>query len=47
MYHYRGAYLNAIGEAMEMNMTCDSKYLWTLPMFHASGLGLTLILYIF
>ncbi|KAJ3310367.1 hypothetical protein HDU76_003396 [Blyttiomyces sp. JEL0837] len=37
MYHYRGAYLNAIGEVIEMNMTCDSKYLWIVPMFHASG----------
>ena len=33
----RGAYLNAIGEAMEMGMNWRSVYLWTLPMFHANG----------
>ncbi|KAJ3415426.1 hypothetical protein HDV05_005020 [Chytridiales sp. JEL 0842] len=37
MYHYRGAYLNALGEAMEMRMGPESRYLWTVPMFHASG----------
>jgi fatty-acyl-CoA synthase len=36
-YTPRGAYLNAIGEAMEMGMTWRSIYLWTLPMFHANG----------
>ena len=37
MYTYRGAYLNAIGEAIETGMTFDSRYLWTLPMFHCNG----------
>ncbi len=37
MYTYRGAYLNAIGEVMETGMTFDSRYLWTLPMFHCNG----------
>ncbi|KAI9326568.1 AMP-dependent synthetase and ligase [Zopfochytrium polystomum] len=37
MYHYRGAYLNALSELIEIGMNSDSKYLWTLPMFHASG----------
>ena len=37
MYHHRGAYLNALGEIQEAQMTCDSRYLWTLPMFHCNG----------
>ena len=36
-YTPRGAYLNALGEAMEMSMNWRSVYLWTLPMFHANG----------
>ena len=37
MVHHRGAYLNALGEAVETGMTFDAKYLWTLPMFHCNG----------
>jgi fatty-acyl-CoA synthase len=37
MYTHRGAYLNALGEALEMNMNVYSNYLWTLPMFHCNG----------
>ncbi len=37
MYHHRGAYLNALGEIIEFNVTPDSIYLWTLPMFHCNG----------
>jgi len=37
MYTYRGAYLNALGEVMEAGMSFDSRYLWTLPMFHCNG----------
>jgi len=37
MVHHRGAYLNAIGEAIETGMTFESRYLWTLPMFHCNG----------
>lgn len=37
MYTHRGAYLNALGEALHMNMDCYSNYLWTLPMFHCNG----------
>ena len=36
-YTPRGAYLNALGEVMEMGMNWRSVYLWTLPMFHANG----------
>jgi len=37
VYHHRGAYLNAIGNALVWNMQTHPVYLWTLPMFHASG----------
>lgn len=37
MYSHRGAYLNALGEALEVGLTSDSIYLWTLPMFHCNG----------
>ncbi len=37
MYTHRGAYLNAIGEVIEAGMTFDTRYLWTLPMFHCNG----------
>jgi fatty-acyl-CoA synthase len=38
VYHHRGAYLNAIGNALAFNsMPSHPVYLWTLPMFHASG----------
>ncbi|KND05164.1 uncharacterized protein SPPG_00832 [Spizellomyces punctatus DAOM BR117] len=37
MYHSRGAYLNALSECLEMGMSSESVYLWTLPMFHCNG----------
>ncbi|HET9652373.1 MAG TPA: acyl-CoA synthetase [Usitatibacter sp.] len=37
MYHHRGAYLNALGNALAFGLTPRSVYLWTLPMFHCSG----------
>jgi fatty-acyl-CoA synthase len=37
LYTYRGAYLNALGEALETRLGPDSVYLWTLPMFHCKG----------
>src|SRR2546425_922606 len=37
MYSYRGAYLNALGEVIESGMSFDTRYLWTLPMFHCNG----------
>ncbi len=36
-YHARGAYLNALGEILESDVTWRSTYLWTLPMFHCNG----------
>ncbi len=37
MYHHRGAYLNALGEMIEIGFDSSSVYLWTLPMFHCNG----------
>ena len=36
-YHYRGAYLNALGNILEWDMESHPIYLWTLPMFHCNG----------
>ncbi len=37
VYHHRGAYLNALGNALAFGLTPSAVYLWTLPMFHCSG----------
>lgn len=37
VYHHRGAYLGALSVAFMVNLTAESAYLWTLPMFHCSG----------
>src|SRR2546421_5903866 len=37
MYTHRGAYLNALGNAVEIALTPATRYLWTLPMFHCNG----------
>ena len=37
VYHHRGAYLNAMGNALAFGLTADTVYLWTLPMFHCNG----------
>ncbi len=37
IYHHRGAYLNAVGNALVWGMTGHPRYLWTLPMFHCNG----------
>lgn len=37
MYTHRGAYLNAIGDALEVGLSPSTRYLWTLPMFHCNG----------
>ena len=36
-YSYRGAYLQALANAISMRLGSDSSYLWTLPMFHCNG----------
>jgi fatty-acyl-CoA synthase len=37
VYHHRGAFLNAIGNAITFGIDRHSVYLWTLPMFHCNG----------
>jgi fatty-acyl-CoA synthase len=36
-YTHRGAYLCSLGNVIEMGMNYETKYLWTLPMFHCNG----------
>jgi fatty-acyl-CoA synthase len=35
--HHRGAYLNAVGNAVSWAMPPFPRYLWTLPLFHCNG----------
>ncbi|MCU0869786.1 MAG: acyl-CoA synthetase [Burkholderiales bacterium] len=35
--HHRGAYLNAVGNAVTLAMPHFPVYLWSLPMFHCNG----------
>ncbi len=37
VYHHRGAYLNAVCNAVTWAMPHNPVYLWTLPMFHCNG----------
>ncbi|MBM3536660.1 MAG: acyl-CoA synthetase [Alphaproteobacteria bacterium] len=37
VYHHRGAYLNALGNALTFGLSPSAIYLWTLPMFHCNG----------
>ena len=37
VYHHRGAFLNAMGNAILFGLGPQSTYLWTLPMFHCNG----------
>ncbi|NQW10929.1 MAG: acyl-CoA synthetase [Alphaproteobacteria bacterium] len=37
VFHHRGAYLNAMGNAIAFGLDRQSRYLWTLPMFHCNG----------
>ena len=37
VYHHRGAYLNALANALTWSMPRHAVYLWTLPMFHCNG----------
>ena len=37
MYTHRGAYISALGNIIETQMNAETKYLWTLPMFHCNG----------
>jgi fatty-acyl-CoA synthase len=37
VYHHRGAFLNALGNAITFGLDRNSVYLWTVPMFHCNG----------
>lgn len=37
VYSHRGAHLNALANALTFQLDHESRYLWTLPMFHCSG----------
>ena len=37
VFHHRGAFLNAMGNAIAFGLDSHSRYLWTLPMFHCNG----------
>jgi len=37
VYHHRGAYLNAVSNALTWSLGEHPVYLWTLPMFHCNG----------
>ncbi|MEZ5175595.1 MAG: AMP-binding protein [Acidimicrobiia bacterium] len=41
VYTHRGAYLNALGQALGMGLDSSSVFLWTLPMFHCNGWCMT------
>lgn len=41
LYTHRGAYLSAQANAQHYQLDGDSKYLWTLPMFHCNGWTMT------
>lgn len=37
VYSHRGAYLNALGTSVEVGLSNETVFLWTLPMFHCNG----------
>lgn len=37
IYHHRGAYLSALGNALAFELSKESNVLWTLPLFHCNG----------
>ncbi|MBR0967320.1 AMP-binding protein [Tardiphaga sp. 538_B7_N1_4] len=37
LYHHRGCYLNTLSQIVHHQLSSDSVYLWTLPMFHVNG----------
>ena len=41
MITHRSAYLNALGNIIELGLTAASTLLWTLPMYHCNGWGLS------
>jgi fatty-acyl-CoA synthase len=43
MITHRNAYMNVVGTLVHHHMTCEERYVWTLPMFHANGWTFTWI----
>lgn len=39
IYSHRAGYLHALGQVIMFELTRQSHYLWTLPMFHVNGWG--------
>lgn len=39
IYSHRAGYLHALGQVLMLGLGPQSKYLWTLPMFHVNGWG--------
>ncbi|HLN18508.1 MAG TPA: AMP-binding protein [Acidimicrobiales bacterium] len=37
MYHHRGAHLQALAMVVAARLSPESRFLWTLPMFHCNG----------
>lgn len=37
LYSHRGAHLSALGAIIHYGYSAQTKYLWTLPMFHCNG----------
>jgi len=37
LYHHRGCYLNTLSQIIHHQLNSDSRYLWTLPLFHING----------
>ena len=37
VYTHKGAYLNAMGNVVALKFDAQTRYLWTLPMFHCNG----------
>jgi fatty-acyl-CoA synthase len=37
LYSHRGGYLAALENVLETGLGADSRYLWTLPLFHCNG----------
>lgn len=39
LYSHRAAYLHAMGQVLMLGLQRDSRYYWSLPMFHVNGWG--------
>ena len=39
IYSHRAGYLHTLGQVLMVGLNKQSKYLWTLPMFHVNGWG--------